>query len=328
MELADREETDASAGTATLRWAVVPHRWGRTQLGPVRLRVRALCGLYAAELQLPLELLTVFPAGQSVARAIAPRELPARLGDHASRALGSGVEFGGVRPFTTGDQRRDIDWRTSARHSTASGGTELFVRQYADERAFDLVLLLDVAADAGEPGHSTLDLTIRGATGIATSYLRIHDRVGIVTLGGWTRWLTPDASIRQLHRIAETVMDVRGDDPSIATGVTNVPRSMLRPGAFVVVLTPMLDRRALEVVTELCARGVGMLVVDVLTTEPDVGARTGQVDIALRLWRMEREAVRVELTRLGVPLIRWDGSGDLSGALLHAMRSVPPGVRA
>lgn len=325
LELTDHAGGDS---TATLRWVVVPHRWGRQELGPVRLRLRAATGLYTAAFDLALERITVYPGGGTVARAVAPRELPARLGDHASRALGSGVEFGGVRPFATGDQRRDIDWRTSARHSTSGPGVELFVRQYADERAFDLVLLLDVGADAGEVGHSTLDLTIRGATGLATGYLRVHDRVGVVTLGGWTRWLKPDASIRQLHRIAETVMDVRGNDTSIATGVTNVPRSMLRPGTFVVVFTPMLDRRALDVVTELCARGIGLLVIDVLTSEPDVGARTGLVPLALRLWRLEREAVRVELTGLGVPLLRWDGSGDLSAALLHAMRAVPPGVRA
>jgi len=90
----------------------------------------------------------------------------------------------------------------------------------------------------------------------------------------------------------------------------------------------MLDRRALEAVEDLHARGLGMLVVDVLVSEPDVGDRGGLTDLAIRLWRLEREAVRVELSGLGVPLIHWDGTGDLSAPLLHAMRAVPPGVRA
>ena len=54
----------------------------------------------------------------------------------------------GVRPYAHGDRQRDVDWRTSARHG------DLFVRQYAAERAFDLVLVLDTAVDAGEPGRS------------------------------------------------------------------------------------------------------------------------------------------------------------------------------
>ncbi len=315
----DSHVVDAGWG---LEWTVTPHRWGRHDLGPVRLRVLTAFGLYSTTFDVPLARVTVYPGGGTVASTHAPRELPARLGEHPSRALGSGVEFGGVRPFAPGDRRRDVDWRTSAKHQ------KLFVRQYADERTVDLALLLDVGADAGEPGHSSLDLTVRAATGLAYSYLRLHDRVGVVTIGGWTRWLTPDSSVRQLHRIAELVMDVRGDDMTIDTGLTRVPRAVLKPGTFVVVLSPMLDRRALEAVVDLHARGLGMLVVDVLISEPDVGNQAGLTDLALRLWRLEREAVRVELSGLGVPLIHWDGIGDLSAPLLHAMRAVPPGVRA
>jgi uncharacterized protein (DUF58 family) len=309
-------------GAGALRWTVTPRRWGRHDVGPVRLRVVSVGGLYAAEVDVPVPRLTVYPGGGTVARPVAPRELPARLGEHASRAPGSGVEFAGIRPFAAGDRRRDVDWRTSARHR------ELYVRQYADERAFDLALLLDVGADAGEPGRSSLDLTVRAATALAGAYLAVHDRVGVVTLGGWTRWLTPDSSVRQLHRIAELVMDVRFDDQSVAAGLDRVPRAVLRPGTFVCVLSPMLDRRALEAVEDLHTRGLGLLVVDVLTTEPDVGHRPGLTELALRLWRLEREAIRVELSRLGVPVLHWDGTGDLSPALLHAMRAVPPGVRA
>jgi uncharacterized protein (DUF58 family) len=305
-----------------LLWTATPRRWGRHDLGPVHLRAVTAFGLYETSFDVPVGRITVYPGGGTVASPVAPHELPARLGEHASRALGSGVEFGGVRPFAPGDRRRDVDWRTSAKHR------QLFVRQYADERAVDIALLLDIGADAGEPGHSSLDLTVRAATGLAHSYLRIHDRVGLVTLGGWTRWLTPDSSVRQLHRIAELVMDVQDDDLSVEAGLIRVPRAVLKPGTFVVVLTPMLDRRALAAVEDLHARGLGMLVIDVLVSEPDVGNRTGLTELALRLWRLEREAVRVELSRLGVPLIHWDGSGDLSGPLLHAMRAVPPGVRA
>lgn len=320
VELRLDEERPVSG--SRLCWVVTPHRWGRHDLGPVALRLVAASGLYSAALDVPVGQVTVYPAGGSVSRAVAPRELPARLGEHPSRALGSGVEFGGVRPFAPGDRRRDVDWRTSARHQ------RLYVRQYADERACDLALLLDVGADAGEPGRSSLDLTVRAATALAEGYLRSHDRVGVVTLGGWTRWLTPDSSVRQRHRIAELVMDARRDDSTVATGLTRVPRAVLKPGTFVVAVSPLLDRRALAAVEDLHGRGLGLLVVDVLRSEPHVDATRGQTNLALRLWRLEREALRAELGRIGVPVVGWDGTGDLSGPLLHAMRAVPPGVRA
>ena len=79
----------------------------------------------------------VFPGAAALARAVAPTRAGRAAGRAPSRAVGSGVEFAGVRPYAQGDRQRDVDWRVSARHG------DLFVRQYAAERAFDLVLVLD-----------------------------------------------------------------------------------------------------------------------------------------------------------------------------------------
>ena len=170
-------------------------------MGPVRLRVLAGGGLLRRTAPTStVGDLVVYPGAAALARAVAPHELAAPLGEHTSRAVGSGVEFAGVRPYAHGDRQRDVDWRTSARHG------ELFVRQYAAERAFDLVLVLDTAVDAGEPGLSSLDLTVRAATGLAQTYLRAHDRVGLVTFGGPLRWLAPATGA------APALPDHRGGD--------------------------------------------------------------------------------------------------------------------
>jgi uncharacterized protein (DUF58 family) len=315
----DRHDRDGSVTTA--HWLVVPRRWGRYRAGPVHLRLVAAHGLYAADLDVPVEDIVVYPRGAPVAHAVAPRELPARFGEHPSRSVGTGVEFAGVRQYADGDRRRDIDWRTSARQQ------QLFVRQYAAERSFALVMVLDVGVDAGEEGSSTLDLTVRAATGLAQTYLGAHDRVGLVSLGGSLRWLVPGGGNRQLYRIAESVMAVRLDDSVVGGGIDRVPPAALPAGAFVCVISPLLDGRALEAVRDLRARGFRVVVVDVLTSEPEVPRRSELDRLALRVWRMEREAVRSELAALGVPLLLWDGSGDLSGGLLHAMRALRPEVR-
>ena len=322
------DEHDTSAATTT--WTVVPSRWGRHLVGPVRLRVTAGGGLYSADLQVPVGEVVVFPGAAALARAVAPRELAAPLGEHASRAVGSGVEFAGVRAYQPGDRRRDVDWRTSARHG------ELFVRQYAAERAFDLVLVLDTTADAGPPGDSTMDLTVRAATGLAQSYLRSHDRVGLATFGGPLRWLAPATGPRQLYRVSEALMSVRPDESEkaagdIGFGLADLPRSMLPGRAFVCVITPLLDDRPLAAVRLLLDRGFAPLVVDVLTSEPTLRrgrAERPRDELALRAWRMHREALVGELATLGVPVLDWDGEGDLTGALLHAMRASGPQVRA
>jgi uncharacterized protein (DUF58 family) len=308
------------------RWTLVPARWGRHRVGPVRLRVHAGGGAYLARASVEVGELVVYPAAAALARAVAPIELAAPLGEHPSRTAGTGVEFAGVRPYAHGDRQRDVDWRVSARHG------DLFVRQYAAERAFDLVLVLDTGLDAGEPGRSSLDLTVRAATGLAQTYLRAHDRVGLVTFGGPLRWLTPATGPRQLYRVTEALMSVRPDQSEtdagpVGYGLGHLPRGLLPHRAFVALLTPLLDEGPLEAVRVMLERGFAPLVVDVLTASPQVPPKSRDAALALRAWRLQREALTLELGGLGVPVLDWDGEAELTGALMRAMHATRPGGR-
>jgi len=315
------------ARSATGRWAVHADRWGRARVGPGVLIVTGPLGLYSARVPAGHREIVVYPGSAPVSRTPAPPELPARLGEHPTRGAGSGVEFHGVRPYLPGDRRRDIDWRTSARHRS------LFVRQYAADRALDVVLVLDVGTGAGgaqhvgPPGRSALDLAVRGATGLALAYLSHGDRVGVVALGGSVRWLAPDRGSRMTYRIAEAVMEARIDESVVRPGLERVPPQTLPGGAVVVLLSPLLDERVLDVVRDLRARGSMVLVVDVLTVEPGPPTTT-TTRIAVRMWRLGRSVTRYELAGLGVPVLPWDGTGDLGTAVLHALRPMRPGMRA
>lgn len=321
-----RFEPVAAAARGRPRWILTPGRWGRYPVGPLRLWLVAPGGCYQAVASTDVGEIVVFPAAAALARAVAPRELAAPLGEHRSRAVGSGVEFAGVRPYAPGDRQRDVDWRSTARHQ------RLLVREYAAERAFDLVLVLDTAGDAGEPGSSTLDLTVRAASGLARSYLRAHDRVGVLTFGGPLRWLSPATGPRQHHQVHETLMSVRPDAAerdaaTVSYGLELLPARMLPRRAFVAMVSPLLDERVLEAVRVLRERGFTPLVIDVLTTEPTVRPGSDAV-LALRAWRLQRQALTAELATMGVAVLPWDGAADLTGALGHAMRAQRAGARA
>jgi uncharacterized protein (DUF58 family) len=98
-----------------------------------------------------------------------------------------------------------------------------------------------------------------------------------------------------------------------------LPRAALPPGALVVVFSPLLDQRFVEILRDMRERGFTMLVVDVLNADPPVRPRSTD-RMARRIWRMEQEAIRFSLRELGVPVVHWDGIASLDLPLARYTR--------
>ncbi|REF36700.1 DUF58 domain-containing protein [Thermasporomyces composti] len=305
------------------RWTVRAQRWGRWRLGPLRIRVRTPGWGYVGVANLRLSELTVFPPPARARDITIPPMLLARLGTHVGRRAGSGSEFIGIRTFAVGDAVRRINWPVSTRRITSG---ELYVNEYAAERAADVVAVVDTTTDVGPAGWSSLDIGVRGAASVVQAYLRYADRVGIVALGGRVRWLKPDVGTRQYYRVVETLLASRLDGSFVEPDLFRLPRQALPPGALVFVFSPLLDPRVIDVIRDLRERGHPVVVVDVLTTEPPVrGRRVGpwteeQRHMALRIWRLDREVLVRELEVIGATVVVWD---ETAGVPLERVRLQP-----
>jgi uncharacterized protein (DUF58 family) len=289
-------------------------RWGRWTVGPAELAVRTGGGTLQARVYLPVGEIAVYPAAGAHSAVLNIGRLPNRVGDHVSRTLGEGIEFAGIAEHVAGLSQRRVNWPVSTRRG------QLHVNRFATERALDLVLALDAFSDVGEYGRSSLDVSLRGAVGLAQSYLRRQDRVGVVAIGGILRWLAPDVGQRQLYRIAEQLLWVRLDASFVDPDLERVPRTALPPGALVVLFSPLLDRRVAEAARELRERGHPIVVIDVLTVEPRPGRGNRLGGPALRLWRLDRMALHRELGAAGVSCVRWDGVTPLDAVLAPLAR--------
>lgn len=325
-ELTVGPATQVTVGAARMRadWTLRPVWWGRHRLGPARIRCRTRGGMWQAELECPIGQVEAYPRAERFRPRLVPADLLRRIGEHAARAAGDGVEFAGIRSYIPGDRPRDVNWRVTARRG------RLHVNQRAAQRAADLVVAVDGFSAAGPPGDTTLDLAVHGAVALADGYLRIGDRVGVVVLGGMPRWVGPSAGHQHFYRIAEAVLDAR-QYSALPADLNRVPRAALPPGALVVVFSPLLDKRALDIVADLRERRFPLVVVDVLRHEPPVSRRSRVDALALRLWRLDRGALRLSLTELGVPVVTWDrprGLDPLDGpdsldAALAPLRRLP-----
>lgn len=297
-------QTVPGTGGAWARWVVTPRSWGRRVPCSVTVRCR-VGGVWESGVTVQPPVLDVFPHPPPARATLIPAELLLRIGDHAAATPGAGIEFAGIRDYRPGDRLRDLNWRVTSRTGA------LHVNERAALRATDLIIMIDAFSEVGAPGDTSLDLAVRGAAGLADAYLHTGDRVGVVALGGVLRWLGPAPGSRQFFRIVEMVFGIRFAS-EVVPDLGRVPRTALPPRALVVLFSPLLDARTLGVVADLRQRGVSLVVVDVLRHEPPAHPAAPTSSLAVRLWRLDRRAMR---TSLGVPVLDWDAETDLDGVL-------------
>jgi uncharacterized protein (DUF58 family) len=314
------EPADATAADGPqARFTFSPQRWGRRQIGTVDVVLRDRWRLAEGHLTVSLPALDCYPAPAQQRTTVVLSRLPNRLGEHAARTFGEGIEFAGVREYVPGDRQRSINWPASTRRG------RLQVNTFAAERSQDVVLLVDGTSDVGEPGSSAVDLALRGAAAAARAYLDARDRVGVITYHwGAVGWLVPGLGRRQVYRIIDSMLaSERGaagpGGSAYGTSMHRLPRAALPPGALVVVFSPLLDQRFVETLRDMRERGFTILVVDVLNTDPPVRPRSTD-RMARRIWRMEQEAIRFSLRELGVPVVHWDGIQSLDLPLARYAR--------
>ncbi|MEX3106119.1 DUF58 domain-containing protein [Streptomyces sp. ST1015] len=273
--------------------------WGRWTLGTVDVDVYDPGGLVRRTVRADLGEIAVFPLPEHAALTPIPVRLPQRLGEHTAVQRGEGVEVTGVHPYVRGERQRRVHWPATTRRGT------LQVHQFAAERAADTVVLLDVLADVVDPvtGTSSLDETFRAAAGLVRAYLRTHDRVGVVSVGGATRWLRPGSGQGYFYRIVESVLDVRKDAVHRTEGLGPLPPPALPEGALVYVFTPLTDRRIFDVLHQVRGRANPMVVVEIPAGEPVPEPGDSAGELALRLWRADRDAMRFALMERGIAVL-------------------------
>lgn len=127
-----------------------------------------------------------------------------QLGLLLRRRRGDGLDFHQLREYREGDAPRQIDWKASSRLR------RLISREYRDERDQQIVLLIDcgrrMAARDGALSH--LDHALNAALLLAFVALRQGDAVGMMTMGGTSRWMAPRKSRAALDGLLEGCFDL------------------------------------------------------------------------------------------------------------------------
>jgi uncharacterized protein (DUF58 family) len=289
--------------------------WGGYVVGDFLLRSRDDFGLIVHEWSLerprPLK---VYPRGEALRRLMRPVETQTFAGNQVPRARGEGIEFADLREFVPGDRVRRINWRATARRG------EPWVTETHPDRNSDVVIFLDTFLEARREDAGTLDLAVSAAASMVSHYLREKDRVGLVSFGGVTNWLTASSGVVQLYRVLDSLLDAEIYLSYAWKEIDHLPVRALPPGSLVLALSPLLDERAVRALLDLRARGFDLAVIEISPVPFAPELRRGLDELAYRLWLLRREALRSRYLRLGVPVVEWRGDVSLQAALEEVRR--------
>jgi uncharacterized protein (DUF58 family) len=322
LEHADRPFalTVAADGWATIDLPGEALRWGRQDVGPAAARAAACGGLLASRpVVTPARGVRVYPITEPFKATEAMPAAAGLVGAHRSRRPGEGGELAGVRQFAPGDRLRRIDWRVSLRTR------DLHVASTLSDRDAEVLLLLDVLGEVGlsggvRGGSSVLDTTVRATAAIAEHYLHRGDRVSLLEYGSTARRLRPASGRRQYLTVLEWLLDVRPDPVETEQYENVFGAHHVSSSALVVVLTPLVDPRAADMLAQLTQSGRYVVAVDTLPPLAAPPVKNQWTPLATRLWRMERENVLGRLREHGVPVVAWAGAGSLDLVLRDVAR--------
>ncbi|RZV36935.1 MAG: DUF58 domain-containing protein [Chromatiales bacterium] len=179
------------------------------------------------------------------ARAIALNVLRVnslQTGAYVSRFRGRGMEFDESRPYQPGDDPRSIDWRVTARSTTA------YTKLFREERERPVLVAVDLRSNMHFATQGCFKSVNASRAAALLSWAAHHrgDRLGGLVFGDTThRELKPRlgrrAALRFVHELVEHPDWTRSDpelaNPEALTQAMSALRRVARPGSLVVVIS-------------------------------------------------------------------------------------------
>jgi uncharacterized protein (DUF58 family) len=309
--------------TRRLPFAGAAPHWGIVGLGPLWLRAHGPLGLVRWQGAVGhRESVRILPTATNL-RSLLPHPDPrTSSGAHLARQPGPGIEFADARPYQPGDRLRSMNWALSTRRG------ELWVNERRPERSADLVLLLDTFADDASDGSLVLGRAARAAWLLAQAHLAAHDRVGLVTFGGYPAWITPRSGERGRYAFLDRILTTSAAWTEARRTVDILPRQVVPAGASLVAVTSLHDHRMVGALADLRRRGQAVAVVRVDVADLLPRSSEPAWDAAVRLFRLELERRADVLADAGAPVVTWEAGGDVA-VVLESLRRLgrAPAVR-
>lgn len=224
---------------------------------------------------------------------------------------GDGSEFDALREFTTGMDRRAIDWKHSARHQ------QLLAKEFRTERNHNIVFAFDTGRLMCEPmgGVPKIDRAINAALLLAYVSLRSGDKTALFGFDArptvTSNVLTGVGAFPHMQRLASQ-LDYSVEEANYTLALTSLAAKLARR-SLIILFTDFVDTTSAELMLEnvrrLTDRHLVLFacfedeqlntMIDAPPVTADIVSRAVVADGLLT----ERELVMRRLERMGVHLV-------------------------
>ena len=232
-------------GAIAVPMPFTPMRRGRFQMGDIALSATARLGLLTRIIRLPLAAeTTVVPSLANVRRfrLLAMQHRLQEVGIRALRRRGEGRSFAGLREYVPGDDPRNIDWKSTARHE------RMMLREFTIERSQTVFTLVDcgraMTQMAGE--FARIEHVLSAALLLTDVAAVSGDQVGALAFDDTVRaFVPPQRGRAALGAVREALSGVNASmaEPDYANAFRLLALRQRRR-ALVVFFTDVIDARA------------------------------------------------------------------------------------
>ncbi len=301
----------------TIRYKIHCSRRGELEIGPIKLRYRDPLDLHVEEWT-SYELMSIFvlPEIQNM-RSVNVRPLYTKswIGNIKSQRIGIGSEFFSLREYMPEDALKKINWKATARF------LEPMTNEFIGEKSGDVILIVDGNRKniVGNTEKNTLDSTIRAAGTLASSILRDRNRVGLIILGDYLRWLYPASGREHFYKIMEELSGVTEGGEWELEDTKWILRGFFPKRSMIVFISPLLSKEIGKTLLDICMEEHNVMVIspDPLIIEKDI--IEDHSALAEKLSQLDRDVILDKLTNYSL-VVDWNPNEPLEVSLKEVIR--------
>ncbi len=282
------------------------------RIGPVKVRYLNPTGLFSKNWNFEKFMNVVaLPQVEDMSRTrLRPKYTSGWLGNIKSTQMGIGSEFFSIREYHQGDEMRDINWKATARYLKPK------TNSFEAEKSGDVIIVVDAFHDSnvGVFEDNMLKHSVKAATSLASDIISDRNRVGLLVIGNFVRWVYPRSGQEQLYEIMDNLMELEEGSHWRLEHARFIMNNIFPNRCLLLFISPLTSEKVTDAIAGLARKKYEIAV---LSPSP-IDLQKKHIDIedemAAKLQSLERKKRMADLRDYG-PVIDWKTEQPLEVAI-------------